>query len=157
MLGVLDELPSVRRNARAAASERAAASSGYEHDVSVMMNIIWDACGKANQAVLQAGRHDNSRDNPVEALAEYRAELAERRLQMEGDLDQQNGAMVAVVMLADYGPKKAGEAGFVPESELGCVPCRRLTDEEIANWEDPCLVPVVGDELRIAGLLHGVK
>ncbi len=157
MLGVLDELPSILKHTRAAASERAAAYLEMKSGFESVMGTVAAACGKESRAELQAGRGDNSLDNPLEALAEYRAELAERRLQMEGDLDQKNGAMVAVVMLADYGPKKAGEAGFVPESEVGFVPCRRLTDEEIANWEDPCLVPVVGDELRIAGLLHGVK
>ena len=113
--------------------------------------------GKERQQDIQANRNNNCIENPVPTLMEIHEAVTERRVQMEADLDVANGDLLWCVMLADYGDTKAGDVVQVPRSEAGFIPCREATTEEVERATDPCFVPCVGDELRIAAMLHGVR
>lgn len=152
MLPVLNECAAAVRQALAAARNR----EDVNEEVSGVFDVITTVLGRGSREEIQAGRGDNNIATPFKELREFQQAIDGRRVQMEGDLDLQNGALVPVVMLEDYGDNKAGERGRVPASELEYIPCRPLTEYEIHHPPpDPCAVPGLGDQIRIASMLHG--
>lgn len=156
MLVALDEIWPLVHKAHTAARMRAAVDSELAEDLESTIGVIGIALKKESQAELQAGRGDHAVGSPIPVFMEMQEAVAERRIQMEADLDMQNGDMVWRVMTEDYGEAKAGEVVQVPRSEAEFIPSRPASEDEV-NRQDPCHVPSVGNEIRIAAMLHGVS